>query len=104
MCHAFVQSSNFWWVLYRIDEDLAGEARSAGCPHCGGALRARSSTCSSEPDAMTHPDGMLIRITRQELGRIVGCSREMVGRVLKDLKEDHLISVSGKSIVVFGTR
>jgi CRP/FNR family cyclic AMP-dependent transcriptional regulator len=57
-----------------------------------------------EPDAMTHPDGMLIRVTRQELGRIVGCSREMVGRVLKDLEEDHLISVAGKSIVVFGTR
>ena len=57
-----------------------------------------------EPDAITHPDGMLVRITRQELGRIVGCSREMVGRVLKDLEEDHLISVSGKSIVVFGTR
>lgn len=57
-----------------------------------------------EPAAMTHPDGMMIRITRQELGRIVGCSREMVGRVLKDLEEDHLISVSGKSIVVFGTR
>lgn len=57
-----------------------------------------------EPDAMTHPDGMLVKITRQELGRIVGCSREMVGRVLKDLEEDSLISVSGKSIVVFGTR
>jgi len=57
-----------------------------------------------EPDAMTHPDGMLIKVTRQELGRIVGCSREMVGRVLKDLEEDQLISVSGKSMVVFGTR
>ena len=57
-----------------------------------------------EPDAMTHPDGMLVKITRQELGRIVGCSREMVGRVLKDLEEDHLVSVAGKSIVVFGTR
>ena len=57
-----------------------------------------------EPDSITHPDGMLVKITRQELGRIVGCSREMVGRVLKDLEEDHLISVAGKSIVVFGTR
>ena len=57
-----------------------------------------------EPDSMTHPDGMLVKITRQELGRIVGCSREMVGRVLKDLEEEHLLSVSGKSIVVFGTR
>jgi CRP/FNR family cyclic AMP-dependent transcriptional regulator len=53
---------------------------------------------------MTHPDGMQIRVTRQELGRIAGCSREMVGRVLKDLEEKHLISVSGKTIVVFGTR
>jgi CRP/FNR family cyclic AMP-dependent transcriptional regulator len=57
-----------------------------------------------EPDAMTHPDGMQIRVTRQELGRIVGCSREMVGRVLKSLEEDHLISVSGKTMVIFGTR
>ena len=57
-----------------------------------------------EPDAMTHPDGMQIRVTRQELGRIVGCSREMVGRVLKNLEEQHLISVSGKTIVVFGVR
>ncbi len=57
-----------------------------------------------EPDAMTHPDGMQIRITRQELGRIVGCSREMVGRVLKTLEEQSLITASGKTIVVFGTR
>ena len=57
-----------------------------------------------EPDAMTHPDGMQIKITRQELGKIVGCSREMAGRVLKSLEEDGLVSVSGKTMVVFGTR
>lgn len=57
-----------------------------------------------QPDAMTHPDGMQIRVTRQEIGRIVGCSREMAGRVLKSLEEQGLISVSGKTIVVFGTR
>lgn len=57
-----------------------------------------------QPDAMTHPDGMQIRVTRQEIGNIVGCSREMVGRVLKEMEEQGLISVSGRSIVVFGTR
>jgi len=57
-----------------------------------------------QPDAMTHPDGMQIRVTRQEIGRIVGCSREMAGRVLKALEEQGLISVKGKTIVVFGTR
>lgn len=57
-----------------------------------------------QPDAMTHPDGMQIKVTRQEIGRIVGCSREMVGRVLKDLEERNLVSVKGKTMVVFGTR
>ncbi|MFK7977777.1 MAG: cAMP-activated global transcriptional regulator CRP [Halioglobus sp.] len=57
-----------------------------------------------EPDAMTHPDGMQIKITRQELGKIVGCSREMAGRVLKNLEQDGLVSVSGKTMVVYGTR
>ena len=59
---------------------------------------------ATQPDAMTHPDGMQVKITRQELGRIVGCSREMVGRVLKTLVDQHLISVKGKTMVIFGTR
>ncbi len=57
-----------------------------------------------EPDAMTHPDGMQIRVTRQELGRIVGCSREMAGRVLKNLEIDGLLTAKGKTMVIFGTR
>ncbi len=57
-----------------------------------------------QPDAMTHPDGMQIRITRQEIGSIVGCSREMAGRVLKNLEQQGLVHVKGKTIVVFGTR
>lgn len=56
----------------------------------------------AEPDAMSHPEGTQIRISRQEISRIVGCSREMVGRVLKQLEIDGKISVSGKTIVVFG--
>lgn len=59
---------------------------------------------AKEPDAITHPDGMQIKVTRQEIGRIVGCSREMAGRVLKNLEEQGLIDVKGKTIVVYGTR
>ena len=59
---------------------------------------------AKQPDAMTHPDGMQIKITRQEIGQIVGCSRETVGRIMKMLEEQELISAHGKTIVVFGTR
>ncbi len=55
---------------------------------------------TQQPDAMTHPAGMQIRVTRQELGRLVGCSREMAGRVLKALSAEGLIEASGKTIVV----
>ena len=59
---------------------------------------------AKQPDAMTHPDGMQIKITRQEIGQIVGCSRETVGRILKMLEDQYLISAHGKTIVVYGTR
>ena len=55
-----------------------------------------------QPDAMTHPEGMQVRVTRQELARLVGCSREMVGKVLKDMEEQSHVAVSGKNIVVVG--
>jgi len=57
-----------------------------------------------EPDAITHPDGMQLHISRQEISRLVGCSREMAGRVLKELENKKLITAHGKTIVVFGTR
>ena len=55
---------------------------------------------SKQPDAMTHPDGTQIKVTRQELARIVGCTREVAGKVLKNL-EQGLISAKGQTIVIF---
>ncbi len=57
-----------------------------------------------QPDAMTHPNGMQVRVTRQELSRLVGCSREMVGKVLKDMEVQNHIAAVGKNIVVLGVR
>ena len=98
-------------LIFLIAGQLAGRLRRmnlkignlAFVDVTGRVARALLDLCA-EPDAMTHPDGMQIRVTRQELGRIVGCSREMVGRVLKAMEEQHLISVSGKTVVVFGVR
>lgn len=59
---------------------------------------------AKQPEAMTHPDGMQIKITRQEIGQMVGCSRETVGRIIKMLEEQNLIHAHGKTIVVYGVR
>lgn len=98
-------------LLYALGNQLAVRLRNttrkvgdlAFMDVTGRVARALLDLCN-EPDAMTHPDGMQIKVTRQEIARIVGCSREMVGRVLKDLEEQGLMSVSGKTMVVYGTR
>lgn len=58
----------------------------------------------TQPGAITHPEGTQIRLSRQELGRIVGCSREMAGRVLKKMEQQGLVKVKGMTIVVLGAR
>lgn len=55
----------------------------------------------NEPDAIKKSDGIEIRTTRQEIARLVGCSREMVGRILKDFEENSLVSLNGKNILIF---
>ncbi len=57
-----------------------------------------------EPDAMSHPEGTQIHISRQEIARIVGCSRETVGRVLRQMAEDGMIEAHGMDIVVYHSR
>lgn len=97
-------------ILYAIGAQLAGRLRvtsrrlgDLAFLDVTGRIARALLDLSHQPDALTHPDGMQIRITRQELGRIVGCSREMAGRVLKALEEQGLISAKGKTIVVFQT-
>lgn len=57
-----------------------------------------------EPEAMSHPQGTQLRVSRQELARLVGCSREMAGRVLKKLEIDGKLHARGKTVVLYGTR
>lgn len=57
-----------------------------------------------EPESMSHPKGTQIHISRQELGRIVGCAREVVGRVLKKMAEEGAVEVHGMDIVVIHER
>ncbi|WWO96521.1 MAG: helix-turn-helix domain-containing protein [Candidatus Dasytiphilus stammeri] len=57
---------------------------------------------AKQPDAITHPYGIKIKITRQEISQLVGCSRETVGRIFQILQNQHLIFSRGKEIVIYG--
>lgn len=98
-------------ILFMIGEQLSSRLLNTSRNLCdlafmdveGRIARTLLDLCKG-PEAITHPDGMQLHISRQEIGRMVSCSREMAGRVLKELENKKLISAHGKTIVVFGTR
>lgn len=57
-----------------------------------------------EPGAMTHPKGIQIKTSRQELAKQVSCSREMAGRVIKQLCKDGMMEAHGKTMVIYRNR
>jgi len=98
-------------IFFMIGEQLSSRLLNTSRNLCdlafmdveGRIARTLLELCKS-PEAITHPDGMQLHISRQEIGRMVSCSREMAGRVLKELENKKLITAHGKTIVVFGTR
>lgn len=98
-------------ILYMLGEQLSARLLSTSRNLCnlafmdveGRVARTLLDLCNS-PEAITHPDGMQLHLSRQEIGRMVSCSREMAGRVLKELENKKLITAHGKTIVVFNTR
>lgn len=54
----------------------------------------------SLPDAATHPDGYQVKISKVGLAKLAGCTREMVGRVMKELHQDGLITSFGRKTIV----
>ena len=55
---------------------------------------------AKQPEAALHSRGIRVRVTRHELARIAGCSREMVSRVLRTLEERGMIAMIGRDILV----
>lgn len=54
------------------------------------------------PEAKETDIGVQIKVSRQEIARIIGCSREMAGRILKDMQEMGLIRAKGMQVLVIG--
>ena len=65
----------------------------------GRIARALLDLCE-QPNAAHRADGIAIEITRMELARIVGCSREMASRVVKSMEARGNVSVRGRTVVV----
>ncbi len=105
LCHELPE------LLMQLTEQIANRLRSTSrkISHLAfldvtGRIARTLLELANDSEAITHPDGMMIKITREELGRLVSCSREIAGKVLKSLEEQGLIQISGRNIVIHGTR
>lgn len=55
---------------------------------------------TQEPSALSHPTGIQIKVSRQHLAAMVGCSREMAGRVIKQFVAEGRMQAHGKTMIV----
>lgn len=95
-------------LLYTMGEQMAKrllsttrKATELAFLDVAGRVEAALEELASQPDAMRHPQGTQIKVTRQEISRMVGCSREMVGRVLKELQEEGMLWAHGKTVIIY---
>lgn len=51
-------------------------------------------------EALSHPNGFQVQITRHDLAMMLGLTREQTGRILTSLHEKRKITVKGKTILV----
>lgn len=92
------------WVLAgQLAERLRATSRNAidlAFMDVAGRVARTILNLAAGDDTEKHERGRIVRISRQELAKIVGCSREMAGRVLKQLEDDGVVEVNGRSILV----
>jgi len=98
--HAHIMTAVGLQLTQRLLQTSRRVTRLAFMDVSGRIARTLTELCT-EPDAKTHPKGMQIHISRQEIARIVGCKRETVGRVLKTMEEGGLVEAKGMDIVVY---
>lgn len=55
---------------------------------------------ASQPTAEAVPGGQLVRISRQELAQLVGCTREVVSRAVNQLEANGKLSRQGRALIV----
>lgn len=51
-------------------------------------------------ETISHPNGYIVRITREDLSKMIDFTREQTAKLLNRLEERKLISVLGKTILV----
>src|SRR5690606_36951775 len=96
-----------WAIGAQLSRRLLDTSRKAGrlaFPDVTARIVRTLHALTHEPEAMSHPQGTQLRVSRQELARLTGCSREMAGRVLKKLEADGVLHARGKTLVLYGTR
>lgn len=82
--------------------DTSRKVRDLAFKDVAGRIARAILDLAEQPDAIPSPDGVSVVVTRQELGRIVGCSREMASRVVRSLEEQGLVRSRGRRLQIIG--
>ena len=96
-------------VCLRVAEQLSEkyhevckEVRSLGLSHSAGEKLAKLllDWCSSNGECLKAEVRLKLRLTHEEIGQMIGTSRETVTRLLADLKRQQILNTRGSTLVI----
>jgi CRP/FNR family cyclic AMP-dependent transcriptional regulator len=96
--HALLQQQ------YKRLQQSNQSASSIACSEVEKRVREKLAELAETACSLTHPDGALIRVTRTELGKMLGCTREMVSRVMSIMEKKGIIKTEGQATVLLGVK
>jgi CRP/FNR family transcriptional regulator, cyclic AMP receptor protein len=80
---------------------LCKEVRSLGLSHSAAEKLANLLLeWSSGQEESSKPERLKLRLTHEEIGQMIGTSRETVTRLLADLKRQQILNVRGSTLVI----
>lgn len=87
------------------DRDLEGTLQHIAISHQPVVERvfAALQELATHPQALSHPQGRQVKVTRVELSQYLGCTREQVGKSYRTLIRQGLIQSRGSTTVVLDT-
>jgi len=82
--------------------EVCKEVRSLGLSHSAGEKLAKLllDWCSSNGECLKAEVRLKLRLTHEEIGQMIGTSRETVTRLLADLKRQQILNTRGSTLVI----
>ena len=81
--------------------DVSVRANQMACLNVHDRVWCALQRLAASPEALSHPHGVQVKVSRQDLATAVGCSRDAARMVIRQLVDEGRLKARGKTMVLY---